>query len=144
MWSTPIRLLTCRLIDHAASADAEGNHHRETDKLQAHRTIPPSPLPGIERPLPTVSIILEPVEFVYVRDLVRSRGPEDIISSVQVSLQQKLERTGGMTSTVMITLDTLELGYLTALVRVHTPDTGVSGIHDSIAQKLLVASAAFL
>jgi hypothetical protein len=94
--------------------------------------------------MPTVSIILEPVEFVYVRDLVRARGPEDIISSVQVSLLQKLERTGWMTSTVMITLDTLELGYLTALVHVHTPGTGVSGIHDSIAQKLLVASAPFL
>ena len=94
--------------------------------------------------MPTVSITLVPVEFVYVRDLVRGRGPQDIISSVQVSLQQKLERTGWMTSTVMITLDTLELGYLTALVGVHRPDTGVSGIHDSIVQKLLVASAPFL
>ena len=94
--------------------------------------------------MPTVSIILEPVEFVYVRDLVRSRGPEDIISSVQVSLQQKLEHINWMTSTVMITLDTLELGYLTALVSVHRPDAGVSRIHESIAQKLLVASAPFL
>jgi hypothetical protein len=94
--------------------------------------------------MPTVSITLEPVEFVYVRDLVGGRGPEDIISSVQVSLQQKLERIGEMTSTVTITLDTLELSYLTALVGVHRPDTGMSAIHDSIAQKLLVASAPFL
>jgi len=54
------------------------------------------------------------------RDPVRSRGPEDIISSVQVSLQQKLEHRDWMTSTVMIALDTLELGYLTALVSVHS------------------------